>query len=81
MRGSESEGFTPDGARVLTRDARGRALTAQAVTYLRREGRDDTGRPTLELVQDDTNRVRRYRYASDEDTLGEPVDERPIIQP
>ncbi len=80
-RGDASEGFTPDGARVLTRDARGRALTARAVTYLRREGRDDTGRLTLELVQDDTDRVRRYRYASDDETLGEPVDERPIIQP
>jgi len=75
VRGGESEGFTPDGARVLTRDAHGRALTARVVSYLRREGRDDAGHPTLELVQTDTDRVRRYRYASDDDTLGEPVDE------
>ena len=75
VRGDMSQGFTQDGARILSRDARGRALTARVVSYLRREGRDDAGHPTLELVQTDTDRVRRYRYASDDDTLGEPVDE------
>jgi hypothetical protein len=79
VRGGESESFTLDGARVLTRDANGRALTARVVAYLRREGRDDAGHVTLELVQTDTDRVRRYRYASDDDTLGEPQDE--IRQP
>lgn len=79
VRGDMSQGFTQDGARILSRDARGRALTARVVSYLRREGRDDAGHPTLELVQTDTDRVRRYRYQADDDTLGEPVDE--IHQP
>ncbi len=75
VRGDMSQGFTQDGARILSRDAHSRALTARIVSYLRRESRDDAGHPTLELVQTDTDRLRRYRYTSDDDTLGELVDE------
>jgi hypothetical protein len=75
VRGDTSQGFTQDGARILSRDSRGRALSARVVSYMQREGSDDTGAPTLELVQTDTDRVRYYRYTSDDDTQGECIRE------
>lgn len=70
-RGDQTESFTPDGARVLTRDAQGRPLTARVVGYIRRDSRDATGNSLFEVVQVDTEKVLTYGYASDDDKIGE----------
>jgi hypothetical protein len=78
LRGAQTESFTADGARVLSRDALGRPATARTVRYLPRA----TGEPgTLpEIVAVDGETVRFYRYAADDDFVGEIAAEKPAGQ-
>ncbi len=75
IRGDRIEAFTADGARVLTRDARNRPLTARVVRYVPRESGDQA---LPEAVPVDDLLVRTYAYASDEDMVGKVVSEKPI---
>lgn len=59
--------YTRHGARVLTRDAQGRPLTAAVVAQVRREG-GPGGRAVVEEVE--TGALARYAYADDADRLG-----------
>ncbi len=78
FRGQEMESFTADGARVLTRDARGRPLTARTVVYRPQAAAGAAGRNKLpEVVQMDGDKIRTYRYAGDDDIVGELVSEEP----
>jgi hypothetical protein len=78
FRGQEMESFTADGARVLTRDARGRALTARTVLYRPQAASGVAGGDTLpEIAQADGDKIRSYRYAGDDDIVGELVSEEP----
>ena len=70
LRASSMETFTPDGARVLTHDSQGRPATARVVQYMRREQMGDDGTLGFEVVQTDTARVRTYRYADNNDSVG-----------
>lgn len=73
VRGLEEESFTAFGHRIVTRDARGRALLAHVVRYLPRRIRvDDTNEGMPDLAQMDDNLTVSYRYASDADAVGTP---------
>ncbi|MBS0260553.1 MAG: hypothetical protein JSS02_01245 [Planctomycetes bacterium] len=63
------EEFTRDGALVLTRDDRGRAVTAQAVRYA--EELRSGGLPCL--TQSPGDEIWRYAYAGDKDLIGKVV--------
>ena len=65
-RATGTEEFTPDGALVVTKDARGRALVARTVTYVA-EGKK--GAPRL-LEQKPGDTVLHYTYDSDKDRVG-----------
>ena len=61
------EEFTVHGHRILTKDDKGRALTAAEVHYIPRAGAE--GEPP-DLSQFETGKVYRYTYASEDDFSG-----------
>jgi len=75
VRGESREEFTFDGARVASRDAKGRPETATLVRYLIH--RPDLNDPKVlpVLRQSVTDKVVRYQYASAEDRQGHQASE------
>jgi hypothetical protein len=72
------ERFTAYGHRVATTDALGRAATAHIVRYMPRTVRnEETDESLPDLAQVDDNLTVPYRYASDDDRVGEP--DRPAL--
>ncbi|MDD5706883.1 MAG: hypothetical protein PHR35_13245 [Kiritimatiellae bacterium] len=71
-RGEVVEAFTADGARVLSRDALNRPAEARLVSYLPR-ATVSTNDALPEVVQVDGVETYKYRYDSDEDTIGKRV--------
>jgi hypothetical protein len=69
-RDNKAEAFTADGALILEKDAKGRALKARTVRYLPRQLERNQA-PVLEQQPGDT--VLRYEYASDDDRVGRVV--------
>lgn len=75
MRGEAKEEFTPEGALVTERDARGRPLVARSVRYLARPRPNN--QPPI-LVQELGPTRLRYRYQSDVDRIGEVASREPF---
>lgn len=67
VREKSKEDFTVRGHRILTKDDKGRALTAAEVHYIPRSG-GEGGLP--DLSQFETGKVYRYTYESEEDFSG-----------
>ena len=69
--GGTVEHFTLRGECAEQTDALGRALVTHTVNYIPRSSVDDSGAPDLIQVNGETR--RQYRYATDQDFLGEVV--------
>jgi hypothetical protein len=73
VRSLQEERFTAHGHRVAASDALGRAATAHVVRYMPRKiRREGTEESLPDLAQVDDNLTVSYRYASDDDRVGEP---------
>ncbi len=72
-RGFNTEHFTAHGHRAVEFDASGRVTRAHLIRYLPRKTRDEEGNESLpELAQVNDTVSVAYRYASEEDRVGEP---------
>lgn len=73
FRGFHTEYFTAHGHRAVEFDARGRVTRAHLIRYMPRKTRNDENEESLpELVQVDDAISVTYRYAAENDRVGEP---------